>query len=339
MLNLLLTTLRDLLRPRRDLLFENLALRQQLLVLERSVPKPEITASDRVFWVLLLRWWSQWRRPLRIVKPQTVIAWHRRIWRFLWWRKSRPGHGGRPKLDWQLIKLIRRISRENPTWGAPRILGELLKLGYDLSEATVSRYMLKRRGRPTQNWKTFLRNHTHEIACIDFLTVPMIMFRNLYVFVVLSLDRRRIVHLNVTDKPTAEWTARQLYQAFPFDTAPKYLIRDRDGIYGNDVIQAIENLGMEDLPISPRSPWQNGYCERAVGTLKRECLNHVVLFGQRHAKRVLKDYLEYYHESRTHLGLEMDTPDGREVEPPDRGPVRRVAMVGGLHSRYYRDAA
>lgn len=339
MLYLLLSTLRDLLRPRRDLLLENLALRQQLLVLERSSPPPQFTSADRVFWVLLLRLWEHWRRPLRLVRPQTVIAWHRRIWRFWWWRKSRPGYGGRPRLNWELIELIKRISRENPTWGAPRIHGELLKLGYDVSEATVSRYMLKRRGRPTQNWKTFLRNHTSEIAAIDFLTVPTIMFRTLYVFVVLSLDRRRIVHVNVTYNPTAEWTARQLYQAFPFDSAPKYLIRDRDGIYGNEVRAAIASMGIEEKVISARSPWQNGYCERVVGTLKRECLDHVILFGQRHAKRVLNDYLVYYHGSRTHLGLDKDAPDGREVEPPEVGPVRRVAMVGGLHSRYYREAA
>jgi transposase InsO family protein len=339
MLNLILASLRDLLRPRRDLLLENLALRQQLLVLEREKPNPVFRYRDRLFWVLLLRWWTNWRRPLRLVRPQTVIAWHRRIWRFWWWRKSRSGAGGRPQLDREMIALIRRISRENPTWGAPRIHGEMLKLGYDLSEATVSRYMLKRRGRPTQNWKTFLRNHTSEIAAIDFLTVPTITFRTLYVFVVLSLDRRRIVHVNVTRNPSAVWTARQLYQAFQFDTLPKYLIRDRDGIYGDAVRNALVNMGIEEKVISARSPWQNGYCERVVGTLKRECLDHMILLDERHARRVLKRYLEYYHRSRTHLGLGKDAPDGREVEPPELGPVWREEKVGGLHSRDYRAAA
>lgn len=339
MLIILLDTLRDLLRPRGDLLLENLALRQQILVLQRTNPKPPFNTADRTFWVLLCRWWAGWRRPLRLVKPETVIAWHRKGWR-LWWKwKSKPKEIGRPRIPWEVIELIKRISRENPTWGAPRIHGELMMLGHYVSEATVARYMVKRRGRPTQNWKTFLRNHLHETVAIDFLTVPTVTFRTLYVFVVLSLDRRRIVHFNVTTHPTAEWTALQLYQAFPFDSAPRFLVRDRDGIYGGAVSAALASMGVEEKVISARSPWQNGYCERVVGTLKRECLNHVIVFNERHARRIVRNYLEYYHESRTHLGLDKDTPDGREVEPPGRGPVMRRSMVGGLHSRYYRDAA
>lgn len=339
MLIILLDTLRDLLRPRGDLLLENLALRQQILVLQRTNPKPPFNTADRTFWVLLCRWWAGWLRPLRLVKPETVIAWHRKGWR-LWWKwKSKPKEIGRPRIPWEVIELIKRISRENPTWGAPRIHGELMMLGHYVSEATVARYMVKRRGRPTQNWKTFLRNHLHETVAIDFLTVPTVTFRTLYVFVVLSLDRRRIVHFNVTTHPTAEWTALQLYQAFPFDSAPRFLVRDRDGIYGGAVSAALASMGVEEKVISARSPWQNGYCERVVGTLKRECLNHVIVFNERHARRIVRNYLEYYHESRTHLGLDKDTPDGREVEPPGRGPVMRRSMVGGLHSRYYRDAA
>ncbi len=339
MLKLLLNTLLDLLRPHLSLALENLALRQQLLVLQRRSPKPAFTTSDRLFWVILSRIWPGWRRPLRLVRPETVIAWHRSLWRAWWRRKSRPKEPGRPRISPELIELIKRISRENPTWGAPRIHGELLMLGYAVSEATVSRYMLKRRGRPTQTWKTFLRNHLDETAAIDFLTVPTVWFKTLYVFVVLSLDRRRIIHVNVTTWPTARWTAMQLYQAFPFDEAPRFLVRDRDGVYGDEVKQALEQMGIEDLPISPQSPWQNGYCERVVGTLKRECLDHTILLGERHARRVLLRYLEYYHEARTHLGLGKDAPDGRVVEPPEDGPVRRRAMVGGLHSRYYREAA
>ena len=339
MLYHLIHALLALLRTRRDLHLENLALRQQILVLERSNAKPALNAFDRTFWVWLSRIWSDWSRPLRLVKPETVIAWHRKGWR-LWWRwKSRPADPGRPRIPWELIELIRRISQENPTWGAPRIHGELMMLGYDVSEATVARYMIKRKGRPTQNWKTFLKNHLDQTVAIDFLTVPTVMFRTLYVFVVLSLDRRRIVHLNVTYNPTAEWTALQLRQAFPFETAPRFLIRDRDGIYGYEVEQAIKQLGMEELVISPRSPWQNGYCERVVGTLKRECLNHMIVFGERHTRRMLLKYLRYYHESRTHLGLDKETPERREVEGQELGPVRRRAMVGGLHSRYYREAA
>lgn len=339
MLNLLLALLRDLLRPRRDLLLENLALRQQILVLQRTNPRPRFRNRDRAFWVLLCRWWVGWRRPLRLVQPETVIRWHRRSWR-MWWRwKSQPGEAGRPRIPWEVVELIRRISRENPTWGAPRIHGEMLKLGYDLDESTVARYMLKRRGRPTQNWKTFLQNHLHETAAIDFLTVPTVTFRTLYVLVVLSLDRRHIVHINVTEHPTAEWTALQLRQAFVFDTAPRFLMRDHDKIYGADVVAALDQMGIEQIITAVRCPWQNGYCERVVGTLKRECLNHMIVFNDAHARRLLRRYLEYYHGSRTHLGLDKDTPDGRAVEPLELGPVRRRPMVGGLHSRYFRAAA
>jgi transposase InsO family protein len=339
MLTILLHTLRDLLRPRRDLMLENLALRQQINILRRGNPKPALQLRDRLFWIVLMRTWTGWRRPLALVKPETVIAWHRQAWRLWWRRKCRPKEPGRPRVPWEVIELIKRISRENPTWGAPRIHGELMMLGHWVSESTVARYMVKRRGRPTQNWKTFLRNHLAETAAIDFLTVPTVAFRTLYVFVVLSLDRRRIVHVNVTTHPTAEWTALQLTQAFPFDTAPRFIIRDRDGIYGDVVRRAITDLGSEELVIAARSPWQNGYCERAVGTLKRECLNHVIVLNENHARRILKSYLAYYHEARTHLGLAKDTPAGREVESPELGAVQRRSMVGGLHSRYYRDAA
>ena len=231
------------------------------------------------------------------------------------------------------------MSLDNPLWGAPRIHGELIMLGYEISESTVAKYMVRRKGRPNQNWKTFLQNHLGEIAAIDFLTVPTVTFKTLYVFVVLSLDRRRVVHFHVTTHPTSEWTARQLIQAFPFDSAPKYLIRDRDGIYGFDVQRTIEFLGMKEKVISARSPWQNGYCERVVGTIKRECLNHMIIFNEAHARRVLKKYFEYYHDDRTHLGLEKETPSLRAVEPPDRGSVKRRPTVGGLHSRYFREAA
>ena len=286
-----------------------------------------------------MRNWNSWRKPLALVKPETVIAWHRRGWR-LWWRwKSRPKEVGRPRIPYEVIELIKRISRENPTWGAPRIHGELMMLGYWVSESTVARYMIKRRGRPTQNWKTFVRNHLHETAAIDFLTVPSIFFKNIYVFVVLSLDRRRIVHINVTQHPTAAWTARQLIQAFPFESAPRFIIRDRDNIYGHEVRHALHLLDVEEKVITARSPWQNGYCERVVGTLKRECLNHMIVFGENHLRRILKSYLKYYHEDRTHLGLDKGTPSGRVVEPPDRGEVRREPRVGGLHSRYTREAA
>lgn len=339
MLYLTLCFLRDFLRPNHDLLLENLALRQQILVLERQVKRPRFNDHERAFWVLLSRYWPSWKNPLRLVKPETVISWHRKSWRLFWRWKSKPKDFGRPSVSIEVIEMIRRISLDNPLWGAPRIHGELIILGYEVSESTVAKYMIKRKGRPTQNWKTFLDNHLGEIAAIDFLTLPTVTFKNLYVFIILSLDRRRVIHFNVTANPTAEWTARQLVQAFPFESAPKYLIRDRDGIFGEEVQQAIEFLGMKEKVISARSPWQNGYCERMVGTIKRECLNHMIIFNEAHARRTLKKYFEYYHDDRTHLGLKKETPGFRSRELPEQGPVQRRPTVGGLHSRYFREAA
>ena len=339
MLYLIQNYLRDLFRPHHELQLENLALRQQILIFERQVKKPQFRDRDRAFWVILSRFWPDWRNPLRLVKPETVIAWHRQSWRLFWRWKSKSKDFGRPNIPFEVIELIRKISLENPLWGAPRIHGELIMLGIDVSQSTVAKYMTKRRGRPTQNWKTFLDNHLGEIAAIDFLTVPTITFKTIYVFLVLSLDRRRVIHFNVTTHPTAEWTARQLIQAFPFDSAPKYLIRDRDGIYGKEVRKAIKILGMNEKVISARSPWQNGYCERMVGTTKRECLHHLIIFSEGHARRVLKEFFQYYHDDRTHLGLRKATPSERKIEGPELGPVMRRPAVNGLHSRYYRQAA
>ena len=339
MFYIILNTLRDLFRSRHDLMLQNLAIRQQLLVLQRQVKKAEFRDRDRTFWVILRKCWPGWEGPLRLVKPHTVIAWHRLLWRKYWKWKSRPKDMGRPRIPFELIELIRKISLENPNWGAAHIQGELMMLGHFLSVSTVAKYMVKRRGRPNQNWKTFVRNHLHEIGAIDFLTVPTITFKTLYIFIVLSLDRRRVVHFHVTRHPTADWTALQLFQAFPFDTAPKYLIRDRDKIYGQEVLETIHCLGMKDRPTSPRSPWQNGHCERMVGTLKRECLNHMIIFNEKHAKRVIREFLIFYHDDRTHQGLGQQTPGGRKIEPPEMGPVKCRPVLGGLHHRYYRKAA
>jgi len=239
----------------------------------------------------------------------------------------------------EIRALIRRLSIENPLWGAPRMHGELLKLGYDVAETTVGKYMAKRSGPPSQSWRTFVNNHRSAIVAIDFLTVPTATFRVLYVFVVLSLDRRRIVHFNVTDSPTAEWTSLQLIQAFPFDTAPRYVIRDRDSIYGEKVVATIRALGIEEKVISYQSPWQNGYVERVIGSMRRECLDHVIVFGERHLRRVLREYVAYYHGSRTHLGLGKDAPEPRAIQPRDAGAVVSAPVLGGLHHRYWRQAA
>ncbi|MFH1842542.1 MAG: integrase core domain-containing protein [bacterium] len=235
--------------------------------------------------------------------------------------------------------LIHDLSRANPLWGAPRIHGELLKLGIEVSQGTVSKYMIGRRKPPSQSWRTFLTNHALDVASIDFFTVPTAAFRVLYVFLVMDNSRRRILHCNVTDAPTEAWTEQQVVEAFPWDTAPRYLIRDRDKIFGHQFNRRMESLGIEQIRISPHSPWQNPYVERVIGSIRRECLDHLIILDERHLRRVLREYLDYYHGSRTHLGLEKDCPVPREVEPPGIGPVRWEPVLGGLHHRYFRRAA
>jgi transposase InsO family protein len=272
------------------------------------------------------------------VKPETVIRWHRKGFKLYWTSESR-SRGGRPRIDVEIRSLIHRMARENPTWGAPRIHGELLKLGFEVSEATVSRYMPRRRKPPSQSWRTFLRNHAKDLVSIDFFVVPTVTFRILYVFLVLEHERRRIVRFNVTEGPSARWTGQQLVNAFPYDSAPKYLIRDRDKIYGAAFVRRVRAIGIEQVLTAPRSPWQNPYCERVIGTLRRECLDHMIVLGEQHLRRILRQYLDYYHESRTHLALDKDAPEPREREAADGGKVVALPMVGGLHHRYSRCAA
>ncbi|MEX2170788.1 MAG: integrase core domain-containing protein [Pirellulales bacterium] len=315
-----------------SLLAENLALRQQLAVLKREQPRPRLRRRDRIFWVWLSWLWSDWRSALVIVRPETVVGWHRAGFRIYWRLKSRKS--GRPKVLAEVRRLIRRMARENPLWGAPRIQSELKLLGYVLAESTVAKYLLKRTKPPSPTWKTFLKNHLREMAAIDFFVVPTATFRLLYVFVVLSLDRRKVLHFNVTAHPSAQWTAQQVVEAFPFDDAPEFLQRDRDGIYGEVFQRRVASLGIEEIVSAPRSPWQNPYVERLIGSIRRECLNHVIVFNKRHLTRILNDYFRYYNECRTHLALDGNSPQPREVEPPDRGRVIAVPQVGGLHHRY-----
>ncbi|MBU8870212.1 MAG: integrase core domain-containing protein [Gemmatimonadales bacterium] len=231
------------------------------------------------------------------------------------------------------------MSQENYLWGAPRIHGELLKLGYDICESTIANYMVRRPGPSSQTWRTFITNHLPDIVAIDFFTVHTATFKTFYVFLILSLDRRRVIHFNITSNPSADWTNMQLIQAFPFDSAPRYLIRDRDGIYGQQVLDTLKMLDTKQVVTSRRSPWQNGYCERIIGSIRREFLDHVILLGERHLRRVLKEYFAYYHRSRTHLGLEKDAPEPRAVQTHDVGAVASEPVLGGLHHRYHREAA
>jgi transposase InsO family protein len=338
LLRLVWAAVRALFAKRADLVAENLALRQQLIVLHRRTKRPRLKPKDRVFWLWLARSWDGWRESLVVVKPATVVRWHRQGFKYYWAWKSRR-KGGRPAIDPEVRDLIRRMSRANPLWGAPRIHGELLKLGIELSETTVAKYMIRHSKPPSPDWRAFLDNHLKDLVSIDFFTVPAVTFRILFVFLVLSHDRRRVMHFNVTEHPTAEWTGRQLLEAFPWNRAPRYLIRDRDGIYGHDFTRRVDALGIKQVLIAPRSPWQNLYVERVIGSIRRECLDHVVVFNESHLRRVLRSYLRYYHASRTHLSLGKDAPEPREVQPPELGRIVEFPEVGALHHRYTRRAA
>jgi putative transposase len=329
---------RLLVLSRSQLVLENLALRQQLAVLSRERPRPTLRRRDRLFWVCLSKLWSGWRSALVLVQPQTVIRWHQQGFR-LWWRwRSRNTRVGRPPLDKDIRVLIGQMVRDNPTWGAPRIQAELHLLGHDVAEATVAKYMKRSRHDkpPSQSWKVFLKNHVGTMASMDFFVVPTATFRLLYVLVILSHDRRRVVHFNVTESPSAMWVAQQLREAFPFDTAPSYLIHDRDSIFGDVVRRCLASLNVEEVVTAPHSPWQNPYCERIVGTLRRELLDHVIVVNERHLYRLLSSYLTYYHQARPHMSLDHNAPEPRAVEGPEHGHIVAEPMVGGLHHRYRR---
>jgi len=317
---------------------EIVALRHQLTVLQRTHSKRlMLNRADRWFWVWLFRLWSGWRSALIIVKPETLIGWHRQGFRWYWTWKIRCGQPGRPTLSKETRELIRTMSLENVIWGAPRIRSELMKLGIQISEASVAKYMVRHRKPPSQTWRTFLHNHVSQLVSIDFFTVHTIWFEVLFVFVVLAHDRRRVLHHNVTAHPTAAWTAQQMVEAFPFDSVPKYLLRDRDRIYGDEFCKQVEVLGIKEVLSAPRSPWQRAYVERVIGSIRRECLDHVIIFNEESLRRKLRAYFRYYHGSRLHLSLDRDSPDSRPVQSV--GEVIAIAEVGGLHHRYERRAA
>ena len=340
LLSAFLSTLGSMFRSRAALELENMALRHQIGVLKRSARKrPKLTAADRLFWVFLSRVWCDWRSALDIVKPATAIAWHRKGFRLFWTWKIRHGQVGRPAVSGEVRDLIRKMSRENPLWGAPHIHGELLKLGIEISETSVAKYMVRHRKPPSQTWRTFLNNHVKNLVSVDFFTVPTIRFQVLYVFLVLAHDRRRVVHFNVTAHPTAEWTAQQLREAFPFDQIPRYLLRDRDKIFGDTFREQVKDMQIEEVLSAPRSPWQRAYVERVIGSIRRECLDHVIVFGESSLRRILSSYFSYYHQTRPHLSLEKDAPEPRPIQPPELGRVVAVPQVGGLHHRYERRAA
>ena len=323
----------------RQLALENLALRQQLAVYKRTANRPKLQRSDRLLWVWLSRVWPAWRQALVIVAPATVLRWQRRRFRRHWATLSGRRPAGHPPVDAAIKALVRRMAAANPLWGAPRIHGELLKLGIDVAERTVSRLLPKRRSPPSQTWRTFLTNHVRDLVSIDFFTVPTARLRVLFVFVVLAHDRRRVLHFNVTEHPTAAWTAQQIVDAFPDDSALSYLLRDRDAVYGHVFRQRVQGLGVGEVLTAPHSPWQNPFAERLIGSIRRECLNHVLVLGERHLRRTLARYFAYYHRARTHLSLDKDAPHGRPIESPELGTIIPIPEVGGLHHRYVRRAA
>jgi transposase InsO family protein len=274
------------------------------------------------------------------VKPDTVVRWHRQGFKLYWtWKSSKSRKGGRPKVEKQIRTLIRRMYRENPTWGVPRIRAELALLGHDVSRSTVWKYIDRSQRPPSPTWRSFLKNHAANIAAIDFFTVPTATFNVLFCFIVLAHSRRRIVHFNVTASPSGDWTGIQVVQAFPYETAPKYLLRDNDKIYkGGRFARTVESMHIEEVRISPRSPWQNPYAERAIGSICRECLDHMIILGEAHLRRVLGEYVRYYNESRCHRSLDDNAPLPRDVEPPAMSKVIAFPVLGGLHHRYSRAA-
>jgi len=334
LIHLLLALLATPFRSKLLLEAENAALRHQLLVLRRKLHgRVRLSSSDRLFFVWLYRLFPSISRVMLIVRPDTLVRWHRAGFRCYWRWKSR-GRIGRPRVDCELRALIRRMSAENPLWGAPRIHGELMKLGFQVAQSTVAKYMVMRRGSPSQTWRTFLRNHAPEIAAIDLFVVPTISFGLLYGLVVVRIARRKLIWINVTTHPTAEWIARQLTEAFPWQEAPRHLIRDRDGIYGQVLHRRLSAMGIRDHPTAPRSPWQNAYAERLIGSIRRECIDRIVVTGETHLRRILRRYADYYNRARTHRSLAKDCPVRHPVQT--EGAISSSPVLGGLHHVYAR---
>ncbi len=320
-------------RSRESLVWENAFLRYQLGILRRKQSRPTFKRWDRSFLVWLSRHITNWKGALHLVQPETLLRWHKKGFRWFWRRKVGK-QGGRRALPWRVIKLIREISIANRRWGAPRIHGELLKLGIEISQASVQKYLLRSHfPRPfKQDWRTFLKNHTKDVIAMDFFLVPTIWFHRLYVLVILSHDRRKILRFAVTSKPSTRWTAQQLRNAHPFKELPKFVLHDRDRNFWG-----LKYHGFKDVITAHKCPWQNAYVERVIGTVRRECTDHIIAFNERQLTRVLNSYKDYYNHSRTHLTLNKDSPVPRPVER--EGKITKIPRVGGLHYEFRRNVA
>jgi len=324
----------DLFKSRNRLEAENLFLRHQLNIALRRVPsRLRLRGVDRALLVWMTRLWPGLLGAAQVVQPETILRWHRMGFKAFWRWKSRK-RAGRPRIDRGLRDFIQRMSKENPQWGASRIHGELLMLGFEVAQSTVSKYMVRGGPSPSQSWKTFLRNHAEAIAAIDMCVVPTLTFDHLFAFLVLSHGRRQLLWFEVTRHPTAEWLARQITEAFPWASAPAYLVRDNDGAYGHVFTSRARAMGIRDRPISRRSPWQNGHIERLIGTVRRECLDRILIFGESHLRRVLASYAVYYNQARTHLALQKDAPLHRAVQRS--GAIVAIPILAGLHHKYIR---
>jgi transposase InsO family protein len=324
----------DLFKSRRRLEAENLLLRHQLgIAMRQAPPRLGLRGRDRALLLLVTRLWPSLLDAVQVVQPETVLRWHRAGFRAFWRWKSRK-RAGRPKIDRGLRDLIRRMSMENPLWGASRIHGELLMLGFEVAQSTVSKYMARLPKPPSQSWKTVLRNHAEAIAAIDMCMVPTLTFERLFAFLVLGHGRRQLLWFEVTRHPTAEWLARQITEAFPWTLAPTYLVRDNDRAYGHVFTSRVRAMGIRDRPISPGSPWQNGCAERLIGTLRRECFDQMLVFDETHLRRVLSAYAAYYNQARTHLALGKDAPIHRAIQRS--GDIASIPILAGLHHQYVR---
>jgi len=336
---LVLSAAMDLTRSKRELMLENMLLRQQLIVLKRQVRRPALTWRDRTLFVLLASKLPTWKAALVIVQPDTVLRWHRDLFRWVWKRKSRPRRRGQPALTDDIVALIKQMAEENRSWGAERIRGELLKLGLRVSKSTIQKYMyeVRKPRSPKQTWATFLRNHASEIWACDFLQTYDLLFRSLFVFVIIDLGSRRLMHFGVTRNPTDAWVAQQLREATPFSQGPRFLIRDNDRKYGKLFARVASGTGIEVLRTPYGAPKANAICERFLGSVRRECLDFFLILSEHQLHRMMQEYQMYFNQTRPHQGIGQRIPchPMGEARQPEGGQVSSRPVLGGLHHDYY----